>query len=49
MWGKRYRSLSLTFKVDFLMISALALGIGPVMAAITLSLVDFSDQLEPRA
>ena len=49
MLGKRSRSLSLTFKVDFLLIAALALGIGAVMAAFTLSLVDFRDQLTTQS
>ena len=49
MPGKRSRSLSLTFKVDFLLIAALALGIGAVMAAFALSLVDFRNQLTTQS
>jgi class 3 adenylate cyclase len=45
MQVQRRRALSLTFKVDFLLIAALALGIGAVMAAFTVSLVDFWNQL----
>jgi adenylate cyclase len=45
MQRKRYGSFSLTFKVNFLLIAALALGIGAVMAAFAVSLVAFRDQL----
>jgi hypothetical protein len=46
---KRPRSYSLTFKVDFLLIAALAIGIGAVMAAFTVSLVAFRDQLSKQS
>jgi class 3 adenylate cyclase len=49
MRGKRSRSFSLTFKVDFLLIAALALGIGAVMAAFVISLVAFRDQLTTQS
>jgi adenylate cyclase len=39
------RAYSLTFKVDFLLIAALAVGIGAVMAAFAISLVAFRDGL----
>ena len=43
------RAYSLTFKVDFLLITALAVGIGAVMAAFAVSLVAFRDELTRRA
>jgi len=49
MQGRRSGSLSLTFKVDFLLFLALALGIGAVMAAFTVSLVAFRDQLATQS
>ena len=49
MQGRRSRALSLTFKVDFLLIAALALGIGAVMAAFALSLFAFRDQLTTQS
>jgi adenylate cyclase len=39
------RSLSLTLKVDLLLIAALAIGVGAVMAAFTLSLLGSRDRL----
>ena len=49
MREKQRRSLSLTFKVDSLLIAALALGIGAVMAAFAVSLVAFRDQLTTQS
>lgn len=49
MQGSRVHSFSLTFKVDFLLIAALALGIGAVMTAFALSLVAFRDQLTAQS
>jgi len=49
MPAQQPRSSSLTFKVDFLLIAALALGIGAVMAAFTLWLVAFRDQLTTQS
>ena len=49
MQERRSRAFSLTFKVDFLLIAALALGIGAVMAAFALSLVGFRDQLTTQS
>ena len=49
MQGRRSRWFSLTFKVDFLLITALALGIGAVMAAFAVSLVGFRDQLTTQS
>jgi class 3 adenylate cyclase len=49
MRERQRRSLSLTFKVDSLLIAALALGIGAVMAAFAVSLVAFRDQLTTQS
>ena len=46
---KRLRGRSLTFKVDFLLIAALAIGIGAVMAAFDVSLIAFRDQLTTQS
>ncbi len=43
------RSFSLTFKVDFILIAALALGIGAVIVAFALSLVAFRNQLSTQS
>lgn len=45
MSEKRPRMTSLTFKVDVILIAALAVGIGAILAAFALSLVAFRDQL----
>jgi adenylate cyclase len=49
MPGKKSRTFSLTFKVDFLLVAALAVGIGAVMAAFAFSLVAFRDQLTTQS
>ena len=49
MPARRPRSSSLTFKVDFLLVTALAIGIGAVMAAFAVSLVAFRDQLTKQS
>ena len=46
---RRSRRYSLTFKVDFLLITALAVGIGAIMAAFAVSLVSFRDQLSTQS
>jgi adenylate cyclase len=43
------QSHSLTVKVDLLLIAALALGIGAIMAAFAVSLVSFRDQLTTQS
>jgi adenylate cyclase len=49
MQGTHARSFSLTFKVDFLLIAALALGIGAIMASFALSLLALFDQLTTQS
>jgi len=49
MRGRQARSFSLTFKVDFLLIVALGLGIGAIMAAFAVSLFAFRDQLTTQS
>jgi adenylate cyclase len=43
------RSFSLTFKVNFILIAALALGIGAVIVAFAVSLISFRDQLSTQS
>jgi len=47
--GRTPRSFSLTFKVDFILIAALALGVGAVIVAFAVSLVAFRNQLSTQS